>query len=166
ISLQKLQQKALQQPKQKKSKSAEFLMGDAVVEGIENPAFDGGYSTELSASRASAGREIQRDRQDSTLAAHQQKMELRAPAKPRVSTGNERARNYFDPALVQETNPRRCGMAEVGTEDELELSMPFLIIIVLLTHIYVISGTHVFILKKKINATGNNFKDFAELQFI
>ncbi|XP_071187173.1 orofacial cleft 1 candidate gene 1 protein homolog [Salvelinus alpinus] len=121
----KLQQKALQQPKQKKSKSAEFLMGEmeesAVVEGIENPVFDGSYSTELSASRASAGREIQRDRQDSTLAAHQQKMELRAPAKPRVSTGNERARNYFDPALVQETNPRRCGMAEVGTEDELEL---------------------------------------------
>ncbi|KAM9416654.1 uncharacterized protein ofcc1 [Salvelinus alpinus] len=143
----KLQQKALQQPKQKKSKSAEFLMGEmeesAVVEGIENPVFDGSYSTELSASRASAGREIQRDRQDSTLAAHQQKMELRAPAKPRgeasffislkpvdsgfvdlfpISTGNERARNYFDPALVQETNPRRCGMAEVGTEDELELS--------------------------------------------
>nr|XP_023829140.1 uncharacterized protein LOC111953875 [Salvelinus alpinus] len=123
----KLQQKALQQPKQKKSKSAEFLMGEmeesAVVEGIENPVFDGSYSTELSASRASAGREIQRDRQDSTLAAHQQKMELRAPAKPRVSTGNERARNYFDPALVQETNPRRCGMAEVGTEDELELKI-------------------------------------------
>uniref|UniRef100_A0A4W5NIY0 Orofacial cleft 1 candidate gene 1 protein n=1 Tax=Hucho hucho TaxID=62062 RepID=A0A4W5NIY0_9TELE len=40
-----------------------------------------------------------------------------------VSTGNERARNYFDPALVQETNPRRCGMAEVGTEDELELKI-------------------------------------------
>nr|XP_029518525.1 orofacial cleft 1 candidate gene 1 protein [Oncorhynchus nerka] len=123
----KLQQKALQQPKQKKSKSAEFLMGgmeeSAVVEGIENPVFDGSYSTELSASQASAGREIQRDRQDSTLAAHQQKMELRAPAKPRVSTGNERARNYFDPALVQETNPRRCGMAEVGTEDELELKI-------------------------------------------
>ncbi|XP_070960612.1 uncharacterized protein [Oncorhynchus clarkii lewisi] len=120
----KLQQKALQQPKQKKSKSAEFLMGgmkeSAVVEGIENPVFDGSYSTELSASQASAGREIQRDRQDSTLAAHQQKMELRAPAKPR---GNERARNYFDPALVQETNPRRCGMAEVGTEDELELKI-------------------------------------------
>lgn len=53
------------------------------MEGIEKPAFDGSYSTELSASRASAGREIQRDRQDSTLAAHQQKMELRAPAKPR-----------------------------------------------------------------------------------
>uniref|UniRef100_A0A8C7KMI8 Orofacial cleft 1 candidate gene 1 protein n=1 Tax=Oncorhynchus kisutch TaxID=8019 RepID=A0A8C7KMI8_ONCKI len=87
ISLQKLQQKALQQPKQKKSKSAEFLMGgmeeSAVVEGIENPVFDGSYSTELSASQASTGREIQRDRQDSTLAAHQQKMELRAPAKPR-----------------------------------------------------------------------------------
>uniref|UniRef100_A0A674DEP7 Orofacial cleft 1 candidate 1 n=1 Tax=Salmo trutta TaxID=8032 RepID=A0A674DEP7_SALTR len=40
-----------------------------------------------------------------------------------VSTGNGRARNYFDPALVQETNPRRCGMAEVGTEDELELKI-------------------------------------------
>jgi hypothetical protein len=55
----------------------------AVVEGIENPVYDGSYSTELSASQASAGREIQRDRQDSTLAAHQQKMELLAPAKPR-----------------------------------------------------------------------------------
>uniref|UniRef100_A0A3P9AFV1 Uncharacterized protein n=1 Tax=Esox lucius TaxID=8010 RepID=A0A3P9AFV1_ESOLU len=84
ISLQKLQQKALQQPKQKKSMSAEFLMGESsAVEGTENPAFDGGYSAELSASQASAGREIQPDRQDSTLAAHQQKMELRAPAKSR-----------------------------------------------------------------------------------
>uniref|UniRef100_A0A3P8YWU4 Uncharacterized protein n=1 Tax=Esox lucius TaxID=8010 RepID=A0A3P8YWU4_ESOLU len=119
ISLQKLQQKALQQPKQKKSMSAEFLMGESsAVEGTENPAFDGGYSAELSASQASAGREIQPDRQDSTLAAHQQKMELRAPAKSR---GNERDRNYFDPSLVRETNPRRCRTTEDGAEDEPEL---------------------------------------------
>ncbi|KAL1006386.1 hypothetical protein UPYG_G00071700 [Umbra pygmaea] len=67
--------------------SAEFLMGreeeNAAEGGVENPAFDGGNSAELSVSRASAGREIQRDRHDSTLAAHQQKMELRGPAKSR-----------------------------------------------------------------------------------
>ncbi|XP_034145101.1 uncharacterized protein ofcc1 isoform X2 [Esox lucius] len=107
--------------------SAEFLMGEvderAAVEGTENPAFDGGYSAELSASQASAGREIQPDRQDSTLAAHQQKMELRAPAKSRVSTGNERDRNYFDPSLVRETNPRRCRTTEDGAEDEPELKI-------------------------------------------
>uniref|UniRef100_A0A673XRA1 Uncharacterized protein n=1 Tax=Salmo trutta TaxID=8032 RepID=A0A673XRA1_SALTR len=103
ISLQKLQHKALQQPKQKKSKSAEFLMGEAAVEGIEKPAFDGSYST----------------KQDSTLAAHQQKNGTVSP----FSTGNEHDRNYFDPVLLQETNPRRSGMAEVGSEDELELNI-------------------------------------------
>uniref|UniRef100_A0A3B5KF68 Uncharacterized protein n=1 Tax=Takifugu rubripes TaxID=31033 RepID=A0A3B5KF68_TAKRU len=62
ISLQKLQQKALQQPKQKKSKSAEFLMGESF--GL--------------------GRAIRGDRPDSTLAAHQEKeMALQAPAKER-----------------------------------------------------------------------------------
>uniref|UniRef100_A0A672IN94 Orofacial cleft 1 candidate gene 1 protein n=1 Tax=Salarias fasciatus TaxID=181472 RepID=A0A672IN94_SALFA len=93
ISLQKLQQKALQQPKQKKSKSAEFLMGeeerDAVV-GIENPAFDAGSSTELSIPPVWPGREIRGDRPDSTLAAHQKKMELQAPAKERaISNADE-----------------------------------------------------------------------------
>uniref|UniRef100_A0A669EIX4 Orofacial cleft 1 candidate gene 1 protein n=1 Tax=Oreochromis niloticus TaxID=8128 RepID=A0A669EIX4_ORENI len=85
----KLQQKALQQPKQKKSKSAEFLMGRearANVVGIENPAFDGERSTERSIPPVWLGREIRGDRPDSTLAAHQKKMEPRAPAKERVSS--------------------------------------------------------------------------------
>ncbi|KAA8580902.1 hypothetical protein FQN60_013860 [Etheostoma spectabile] len=119
----KLQQKALQQPKQKKSKSAEFLMGReerAAVLGIENPAFDGGGSTELSVPPFQPGREIRGDRPDSTLAAHQKKMELQAPAKER---GNERAQNYFDPSSAEQTDPRHCGMAGVGAEDELELTI-------------------------------------------
>uniref|UniRef100_A0A672IQI0 Orofacial cleft 1 candidate gene 1 protein n=1 Tax=Salarias fasciatus TaxID=181472 RepID=A0A672IQI0_SALFA len=123
ISLQKLQQKALQQPKQKKSKSAEFLMGeeerDAVV-GIENPAFDAGSSTELSIPPVWPGREIRGDRPDSTLAAHQKKMELQAPAKER---GNERAQNYFDPSSAEQTDPRHCETAGVSAEDELELTI-------------------------------------------
>ncbi|XP_026148636.1 uncharacterized protein ofcc1 [Mastacembelus armatus] len=118
----KLQQKALQQPKQKKSKSAEFLMGeeerDAVV-GIENPGFDGG-SANLCVPLVWLGREIRGDRPDSTLAASQKKMELQAPAKER---GNERAQNYFDPLLAEQTDPRHCRTAGVSTEDELELSI-------------------------------------------
>ncbi|CAK6951893.1 uncharacterized protein LOC128382338 [Scomber scombrus] len=119
----KLQQKALQQPKQKKSKSAEFLMGrdeSAAVVGIENPAFDGGGSTELSLPPVWLRREIRGDRPDSTLAAHQKKMELQAPAKER---GNERAQNYFDPTSAEQTDPRHCRMGGVNTEDELELTI-------------------------------------------
>ncbi|XP_029004837.1 uncharacterized protein ofcc1 isoform X3 [Betta splendens] len=104
----KLQQKALQQPKQKKSKSAEFLMGRedrAAVVGIENPAFDGGGSAELSVPPVWLGREIRGDRPDSTLAAHQKKMELRAPAKER-----------------EQTDPRHRRTAGVSAEDELELT--------------------------------------------
>uniref|UniRef100_A0A8C9XYU9 Orofacial cleft 1 candidate gene 1 protein n=1 Tax=Sander lucioperca TaxID=283035 RepID=A0A8C9XYU9_SANLU len=114
ISLQKLQQKALQQPKQKKSKSAEFLMGEeerAAVVGIENPAFDGGGSTELSVPPVWLGREIRGDRPDSTLAAHQKKWR------------NKRAQNYFDPSSAEQTDPRHCGMAGVSAEDELELTI-------------------------------------------
>ena len=55
----------------------------AAVVGIENPAFDGGGSTELSVPPVWLGREIRGDRPDSTLAAHQKKMELQAPAKER-----------------------------------------------------------------------------------
>lgn len=55
----------------------------AAVVGIENPAFDGGGSTELSIPPVWLGREIRGDRPDSTLAAHQKKMELQAPAKER-----------------------------------------------------------------------------------
>ncbi|KAM9332608.1 uncharacterized protein ofcc1 [Pholidichthys leucotaenia] len=117
----KLQQKALQQPKQKKSKSAEFLMEReerATVVGIENPAFDGGGGTELSIPPVWLGREIQGDRPDSTLAAHRKKMELQAPAKER---GNERAQNYFDPSSAEQTDPGHSRIAGVSAEDELEL---------------------------------------------
>uniref|UniRef100_A0A671VT96 Orofacial cleft 1 candidate gene 1 protein n=1 Tax=Sparus aurata TaxID=8175 RepID=A0A671VT96_SPAAU len=123
ISLQKLQQKALQQPKQKKSKSAEFLMGKeerGALVGIENPAFDGGGSAELSVPPVWLGREIRGDRPDSTLAAHQKKMELQAPAKER---GNQRAQNYFDPSSAEQTDPRHRRAAGVSTEDELELTI-------------------------------------------
>uniref|UniRef100_A0A673B710 Orofacial cleft 1 candidate gene 1 protein n=1 Tax=Sphaeramia orbicularis TaxID=375764 RepID=A0A673B710_9TELE len=106
ISLQKLQQKALQQPKQKKSKSAEFLMGESsAVVGIENPAFDGGGSTELSVPPVWLGREIRGDRPDSTLAAHQKKMELQAPAKERAMLNADEKRLYERmAALLDEDN--------------------------------------------------------------
>uniref|UniRef100_A0A3Q3GT59 Orofacial cleft 1 candidate 1 n=1 Tax=Labrus bergylta TaxID=56723 RepID=A0A3Q3GT59_9LABR len=123
ISLQKLQQKALQQPKQKKSKSAEFLMGGeerTAVVGIDNPAFDGGGSAELSVSSLWLGREIRGDRPDSTLAAHPKKMELQAPAKER---GNNHTQNYFDPLSAEQTDPRHHRMTGVSAEDELELTM-------------------------------------------
>ncbi|NWU59969.1 OFCC1 protein, partial [Dromas ardeola] len=115
ISLQKFQQKALKQTKQKKSKSAEFLMVKeerAATEGIENPAFNIS-STDLSAYQPSEERVIRHDKPDSTLAAHQQKLGLEAHAEPR---GNEYSRNYFDPLMDEEINPRQCGM-EVTEED-------------------------------------------------
>uniref|UniRef100_A0A8C3JV28 OFCC1 protein n=2 Tax=Scolopacidae TaxID=8917 RepID=A0A8C3JV28_9CHAR len=115
ISLQKFQQKALKQTKQKKSKSAEFLMVKeerAATEGIENPAFNIS-STDLSAYQPSEERVIRYDKPDSTLAAHQQKLGLQAHAEPR---GNEYSRNYFDPLMDEEINPRQCGM-EVSGED-------------------------------------------------
>ncbi|KAJ8277543.1 hypothetical protein GJAV_G00076420 [Gymnothorax javanicus] len=117
----KFQQTALQQPKHKKSESAEFLMGEdkrAAAEGIENPSFDGGDG-DPSAYCTFGGRAIECDKQDSTLAAHRQKTELQAPAKPR---GNECNQNYFDPPMAEETDPRQCRM-EVGMEDELELKL-------------------------------------------
>ncbi|XP_072306697.1 uncharacterized protein ofcc1 [Eucyclogobius newberryi] len=121
----KIQQKALQQPKQKKSKSAEFLMGSedsAAMVGIENPAFDGGgSSTELSSvPPARPGRETRGDRPNSTLAAHPKKMQLQAPAKER---GNEHSQNYFDPPSAEQTDPRQSVMTGVNAEDELELMM-------------------------------------------
>ncbi|KFZ52916.1 Orofacial cleft 1 candidate 1, partial [Antrostomus carolinensis] len=114
ISLQKFQQKALKQTKQKKSKSAEFLMVKeerAATEGIENPAFNIS-STDLSAYQPSEEKVIRYDKPDSTLAAHQQKLGLPACAEPR---GNEYSRNYFDPLMDEEINPRQCGM-EVSEE--------------------------------------------------
>uniref|UniRef100_A0A7M4E0P3 Orofacial cleft 1 candidate 1 n=1 Tax=Crocodylus porosus TaxID=8502 RepID=A0A7M4E0P3_CROPO len=116
ISLQKFQQKALKQTKQKKSKSAEFLMVKeerAATEGIENPAFNIS-STDLSAYQPSEEKVIRHDKLDSTLAAHQQKLRLHAHAEPR---GNEYSRNYFDPLMDEEINPRQCGM-EVSGEGE------------------------------------------------
>lgn len=47
-------------------------------------------------------------------------------------TGDEQHQNYFDPSSVPQTDPRHCRTAEASTEDELELSMPFSVIIVLL----------------------------------
>ncbi|KAL8182511.1 UNVERIFIED_CONTAM: hypothetical protein K2H54_057585 [Gekko kuhli] len=81
----KFQQKARKQTKQKKSKSAEFLMGKeerAATEGIANPAFNIS-STDLSASQTSEEEIIRHDKLDSTRAAHQQKLGLQAQAEPR-----------------------------------------------------------------------------------
>ncbi|KAF4790931.1 hypothetical protein TURU_135920 [Turdus rufiventris] len=135
--IRKFQQKALKQTKQKKSKSAEFLMVKeerAATEGIENPAFNIS-STDLSAYQLSEEKVIRHDKPDSTLAAHQQKLGLQAHAEPRghsitftvlismmdkipdfIITGNEYSRNYFDPLMGEEINPRQCGM-EVSEED-------------------------------------------------
>lgn len=49
-----------------------------------------------------------------------------------LSTGNECTMNYFDPLSVEQADPRHSGMAGVSAEDELELSTPFSVIIVLL----------------------------------
>uniref|UniRef100_A0A8C3BST1 Orofacial cleft 1 candidate gene 1 protein n=1 Tax=Cairina moschata TaxID=8855 RepID=A0A8C3BST1_CAIMO len=113
----KFQQKAQKQTKQKKSKSAEFLMVKeererAATEGIENPAFNIS-STDLSAYQSSEEEVIRHDKLHSTLAAHQQKLRLQAHAEPR---GNEYSRNYFDLLMDEEINPRQCGM-EVSEED-------------------------------------------------
>ncbi|XP_054020001.1 uncharacterized protein LOC104304233 [Dryobates pubescens] len=113
----KFQQKALKQTKQKKSKSAEFLMVKeerAATGGIENPAFNIS-STDLSAYQPSEEKVIKHDKPASTLAAHQQKLRLQAHAEPR---GNEYSRNYFDPLMDEEINPRQCGM-EVSGEDSM-----------------------------------------------
>lgn len=55
----------------------------AAVVGIENPPFNGGRNAKLSVPPVWLGKEIRGDRPDSTLAAHQKKMELQAPAKER-----------------------------------------------------------------------------------
>uniref|UniRef100_A0A8C9KNH9 OFCC1 protein n=1 Tax=Panthera tigris altaica TaxID=74533 RepID=A0A8C9KNH9_PANTA len=114
ISLQKFRQKALKQTKQKKSKSAEFLMvkeDREATEGIGNPAFNVS-SPDLLAHQTSDRKVIRRDTLDRTLAAHQQKFRLLASAEPK---GNEYSRNYFDPLMDEEINPRQCGM-EVSRE--------------------------------------------------
>uniref|UniRef100_A0A8C9I6L4 Uncharacterized protein n=1 Tax=Piliocolobus tephrosceles TaxID=591936 RepID=A0A8C9I6L4_9PRIM len=114
ISLQKFQQKALKQTKQKKSKSAEFLMvkeDREATEGIGNPAFNVS-SPDLSACQTAEKKVIRHDMPDRTLAAPQQKFGLPASAEPK---GNEYGRNYFDPLMDEEINPRQCAM-EVSRE--------------------------------------------------
>ncbi|XP_076999428.1 orofacial cleft 1 candidate gene 1 protein-like [Tamandua tetradactyla] len=115
VSLQKFQQKALKQTKQKKSKSAEFLMvkeDREAAQGIANPAFNMS-SPDLSAYQTSGDEIIRHDMPDRTLAAPQQKLRLRASAEAK---GNEYSRNYFDPLMDEEINPRQCRM-EVSGED-------------------------------------------------
>ncbi|XP_045356851.1 uncharacterized protein LOC123609868 [Leopardus geoffroyi] len=115
----KFRQKALKQTKQKKSKSAEFLMvkeDREATEGIGNPAFSVS-SPGLLAHQTSDRKVIRRDTLDRTLAAHQQKHRLLASAEPK---GNEYSRNYFDPLMDEEINPRQCGM-EVSREAPLQV---------------------------------------------
>ncbi|GAB5571238.1 uncharacterized protein LOC101096891 [Prionailurus iriomotensis] len=115
----KFRQKALKQTKQKKSKSAEFLMvkeDREATEGIGNPAFNVS-SPDLLAHQTSDRKVIRRDTLDRTLAAHQQKCRLLASAEPK---GNEYSRNYFDPLMDEEINPRQCGM-EVSREASLQV---------------------------------------------
>ncbi|XP_053084171.1 uncharacterized protein ofcc1 isoform X2 [Pangasianodon hypophthalmus] len=127
--LQKLEQKALKQAKQKKSKSAEFLMAKeqeleeeerGMMKGIVNPVFLSGEEEDKQSCgrQRDGGREIGGDGQDSTLAAHQQQTKLEALAGTR---GNEGARNYFDPWATAEGDLRQRGMSRVGAGDELEL---------------------------------------------
>ncbi|AWP20824.1 putative orofacial cleft 1 candidate 1 protein [Scophthalmus maximus] len=119
----KLKQKALKQPKQKKSKSAEFLMEESTaVVSIQHSAFNGGRSAKLSAPLVWLGREIRGDRPDSTLAAHQKKNGAASLCQRKSTKGDERAQNYFDPSSALQTDPRHCRMAGASTEDELELN--------------------------------------------
>uniref|UniRef100_A0A286XZ03 Orofacial cleft 1 candidate gene 1 protein n=1 Tax=Cavia porcellus TaxID=10141 RepID=A0A286XZ03_CAVPO len=118
---QKFQQKALKQTKQKKSKSAEFLMvkeDREAIEGFGNPAFSMS-NPDLSAHQTSEEKIIRHDTPDRILAAHQQKSRLPVSAELK---GNEYSRNYFDPLMDEEINPRQCGM-EVSREGELELTL-------------------------------------------
>ncbi|KFO33779.1 Orofacial cleft 1 candidate gene 1 protein [Fukomys damarensis] len=81
------------------------------TEGFENPAFNMSTS-DLSAHQASEEKIIRHDTLDRTLAAHQQKSRLPVSTEPK---GNEYGRNYFDPLMDEEINPRQCGM-EVSRE--------------------------------------------------
>nr|KAF6383071.1 hypothetical protein mPipKuh1_012762 [Pipistrellus kuhlii] len=115
MDIEKFQQNALKQTKQKKSKSAEFLMEDReAMEGIGNRALSMS-SPDLSAYQTSEKKVIRHDLLNHTLAAHQ--CRLLASAELR---GNEYSRNYFDPLMDEEINPRQCGM-EVSRE-ELQVS--------------------------------------------
>nr|KAF6444184.1 hypothetical protein HJG59_008495 [Molossus molossus] len=86
------------------------------MEGIGNPAFNMS-SPDLSRYQTSEKKVIRHDVLDRTLAAHQQKCRLLTSAEPK---GNEYSRNYFDPLMDEEINPRQCGM-EVSREAPLEV---------------------------------------------
>ncbi|XP_051909999.1 uncharacterized protein LOC127592937 isoform X1 [Hippocampus zosterae] len=114
----KLQQKARRQAKQKKSKSAEFLMARVDAAGTENPAFD----AEPCLLPVWPAREIQGDRADSALAApftpsptrlnkfeKKKKMELRASAKER---GAPRSQHSKASVSSQAKAPPRTSSSE------------------------------------------------------
>ncbi|XP_026570832.1 orofacial cleft 1 candidate gene 1 protein [Pseudonaja textilis] len=124
ISLQKFQQKAQKQTKQKKSKSSDFLMQKIrkfQLKSLKNPAFNIN-NTDISAHQTYKVGLIRYDKLTCSLAAHPQKLRLQAQAEPR---GNECSRNYFDPLMDEEINPRQCGI-EVSKEGEAELNELFL----------------------------------------
>ncbi|KAF7248815.1 hypothetical protein EYD10_05669 [Varanus komodoensis] len=90
------------------------------AEGTANPAFNISC-TDLSAYQTSEEEVIRHDKLDSTLAAHREKRRLQTRNEPR---GNECSRNYFDPLMDEEINPRQCGM-EVTKEDSKQLKSFF-----------------------------------------
>nr|XP_035150856.2 uncharacterized protein LOC100406559 isoform X4 [Callithrix jacchus] len=71
-------------------------------------------SPDLSACQTAEKKVIRHDMLDRTLAAPQQKFRLLASAEPK---GNEYGRNYFDPLMDEEINPRQCAM-EVSREGD------------------------------------------------
>ncbi|KAG8133311.1 hypothetical protein E2320_011111, partial [Naja naja] len=91
------------------------------IEVSENPAFNIN-STDISAHQTYKVGLIRYDKLTSSLAAHPQKLRLRAQAEPR---GNECSRNYFDPLMDEEINPRQCGI-EVSKEALVKLDELFL----------------------------------------
>uniref|UniRef100_A0A8C6QFB5 Orofacial cleft 1 candidate 1 n=1 Tax=Nannospalax galili TaxID=1026970 RepID=A0A8C6QFB5_NANGA len=113
--------KAPKQTKQKKSKSADFLMvkeDGETTEGIGNPAFNMS-SPDLSTHQTSKEKVTRRDMPGHTLTAPLQKFRLQDSAEAK---GNECSRNYFDPLMEEEINPWQCAM-EVSRQGELELTL-------------------------------------------
>ncbi|XP_060046770.1 uncharacterized protein LOC103114577 [Erinaceus europaeus] len=112
----KFQQKASKQTKQKKSKSAEFLMVKEereFKEGTTNPAFCAS-SSDLSTYWSTEERMMGQVVRSHSLVSHPRGSRLPAAAKLK---GNEYSRNYFDPLMDEEINPRQCGM-EVSRKDK------------------------------------------------
>nr|XP_009508490.1 PREDICTED: orofacial cleft 1 candidate gene 1 protein homolog [Phalacrocorax carbo] len=122
----KFQQKALKQTKQKKSKSAEFLMVKeerAATEGIENPAFNIS-STDLSAYQPSEEKVIRHDKPDSTLAAHQQKLRLQAHAEPRGETSNLISLKHSNSGYVPCPTRTLCGLCWAFPSEVVQAGAP------------------------------------------